>query len=556
MTVIKVDMTQGKIGIEPFVEDGLVGGRAFIDHWMSKYVSPTLHPLCERNPFIIAPGLFAGTSAPSSGRLSIGGKSPLTGGIKEANVGGTVGHKLGRLGVQGIVIEGRAKEWQILKLDAKGATLEPAGDIVGLDNYVACERLFQRYGDKMGIIITGPAGEMRLTNSTVAVSDMEGRPCRHAGRGGVGAIMGAKLLKAILVDDTGSSLRKPLDPVAFGVAVKAAIEAINSGPYRDFMHRMGTPGMIDIDNARGSLPSYNYHSGAFDKVQNIGANKIIELNQVRKGETGHGCMPGCAVRCSTTFHDACGKFVTASLEYETLVMLGANLGIDDIDAIARMDRNCDGLGIDTIEIGSTIGILNDVGLFEFGDSEKAEALIEEIRKRTPLGRILGSGVELASRVFGIDRVPAVKGQAIPAHSARSMKGWGVTYATSPQGADHTAGSVVAELLSPFGQVERSRLSQIINTAIDATGLCQFTFLFKNPAPVISMINAFYGLNLTMEDFNEIGMRMLRQERAFNIEAGIGPCADRLPDWMRNEPLPPTNAVFDVSQEEINEFWKF
>ena len=556
MNLIKVHMTQNRITIEPFPQGKLIGGRTIIDYWMTEYVSPTVHPLSEGNQFIVAPGLLAGTSAPSSGRLSVGGKSPLTGGIKEANVGGTAGHKLGRLGVQAIVVEGKAKDWQILRLDANGAVLEAASDIVGLDNYSACERLRQRYGNKVGIIIIGSAGEMKLANSTVGVTDLEGRPCRHAARGGVGAIMGAKSLKAIEIDDTDTSLRKAFDHGAFSAAVKTAIEAIKSGPYGELLHNSGTPGMIDIDNDRGSLPTHNHRRGAFEKFQNINANKLIELNRARGGSMGHGCMPGCAVQCSNIFHDAYGKYLTASLEYETLVMLGANLGIDDMDAIARMDRKCDGLGIDTIETGCTIGILNDIGLFDFGDVARAEALIEEIAKRTPMGRILGSGVEIAAKIFGIDRVPAVKGQGIPGHAARSMKGWGVTYATSPQGADHTAGSVVVDLLSPFGQVERSRTSQIINTAFDATGLCHLTFLFKNPETVMPLINAFYGVNLTMADFMEMGKEMLRQERAFNIKAGIGPGADRLPDWMKTEPLPPTNAVFDVSQEEIDNLFNF
>lgn len=556
MHLIKIQMTNETIATEPFSQDKLLGGRALIDAWMTQFVLPSVHPLSERNVLIIAPGLLGGTSAPSSGRLSIGGKSPLTGGIKEANVGGTAGNKLARLGIQAIIVEGKARNWQILKIDSKGAILEKAGDIIGLDNYTACEKLRQRYGDKIGIIITGPAGEKKYANSTIAVTDIDGRPCRHAARGGVGAIMGSKFLKAIVVDDTGASFRKAFDKKAFNAAIKGAIETIKSGPYGDLLHYSGTPGMVDIDNARGSLPTHNFRQGAFEKHQNINAKKIIELNNVRGGKMGHSCMPGCAVQCSNIFNDPNGKYITASLEFETLVMLGSNLGIDDLDAIARMDRKCDGWGIDTIETGCTIGILNDIGLFEFGDDAKAEALIEEIGKGTPMGRILGNGTEITAKVFGIDRVPTVKGQGIPGHSARSMKGWGVTYATSPQGADHTAGSVVVETLSPIGQVERSRTSQVINTAFDATGLCHLTFLFKNPETVMPLINAFYGVNWTMEDFMEMGKEMLRQERAFNLKAGIGPGADRLPDWMRTEPLPPTNAVFDVLQDEIDTLFNF
>jgi len=556
MNLIRAQLTQGRITTEPFPESKPIGGRALIDYWMTEHGSPTVHPLSEGNVLIIAPGLLAGTSAPSSGRLSVGGKSPLTGGIKEANVGGTAGHKLARLGIQALIVEGKAEEWQILKLNAGSVALETAGDIIGLDNYVACERLRERYGDKISIMIIGPAGERRLANSTVAVTDVEGRPCRHAARGGVGAIMGAKSLKAIVIDDTGTPSRKAVDSGAFTAAVKSAVEAIQSGPYGTLLHHSGTAGMIDIDNGRGSLPTHNHHQGAFEKFQNINANRLIELNKARGGSMGHGCMPGCAVQCSNIFHGADGRYLTASLEYETLVMLGANLGIDDMDAIARMDRKCDGLGIDTIETGCTLGVLNDIGLFNFGDGARAEALIDEIGKGSPMGRILGSGVEITAKTLGISRIPAVKGQGIPAHSARSMKGWGVTYATSPQGADHTTGSVVVDPLSPSGQVERSRTSQIINTAFDATGLCHLTFLFKNPETVMPMVNAFYGVDLSLADFMEMGKEMLRQERAFNIKAGIGPAQDRLPEWMRTEHLPPTHAVFDVPQEEIDDFFNF
>ena len=559
MKPVRINMSTGTISFEPFPQDKMRGGRAIIDWFMTTYVSPRIHPLAEGSPFIVAPGVLAGTSAPSAGRLSIGGKSPLTGGIKEANVGGTAAHKLGRLGIEAIVVEGRAKEWQVLRVDSRGATLELAGDIVGIENYEACERLRERYGKEVGIIITGPAGERLYANSTVAATDPEGRPCRHAARGGVGAIMGAKRLKAIVIDDTGTSLRKPFDKEAFSAAVKGAVEAINTGPLGRILSNSSTAFFVDVDNNRGSLQTHNYRLGSFDKIQSINPAKFIELNKARAGSSGmgHTCSAGCVVRCSNIFYDADGKYVTGGLEFETLTLLGSNLGIDDLDAIARMDRRCDALGIDTIETGAAIGILNDAGLFTFGDAARAEALIEEIAKNSLMGKILGNGTEVTAKVFGIDRVPTVKGQAIPAHAARSSKGWGVTYITSPQGADHTAGPVATgDFLTPFGQVDISRVSQIINTALDATGLCHFTFSYRYPHIIMPMINAFCGIDLTLEDFLEMGKEMLRQERAFNVKAGIGPGADSVPEWMKREPLPPTNAVFDVPEEEIAQFFNF
>jgi aldehyde:ferredoxin oxidoreductase len=556
MTLLRVNMSQRKMMVKEFTTSKIVGGRATIDYLMTEYGSPTAHPFSEESLFIVAPGLLAGTSAPMSGRLSMGGKSPLTGGIKEANVGGTAAHKLGRLSIQAIMVEGKAKEWQIMKIDSQGATLENAGDIVGLTNYAACDRLRERYGDKISIIIIGPAGEMKLANSTIAVTDLKGRPSRHAARGGVGTLMGSKGLKAIIIDDTEGVSRQAIDKDAFKAAVKASTVAIKNGPPTEALHNMGTFFWVDVSHSRGSLPTYNFHMGAFDKFQNINAEKLIELNKARNGSMGHGCMPGCVVRCSSDFHDPSGQYLTSALEYETVVLLGSNLGIDDLDAIARMDRKCDELGIDTIELGCTIGILNDVGLFDFGDSVKAEAFIEEIAKGTPLGRILGSGVETTAKVFGIDRVPAVKGQGLAGHAPRSLKGWGVTYATSPQGADHTAGSVLDDPLSPEGHVERSRAAQIAMAAFDATGLCLFAFLSRIPELIVPLINALYGVKWTEADYMGLGKEMILQERGFNLKAGIGPSADMIPDWMRKEPLPPNNTVFDVSQDDISDVLKF
>ena len=201
-------------------------------------------------------------------------------------------------------------------------------------------------------------------------------------------------------------------------------------------------------------------------------------------------------------------------------------------------------------------MLTDVGLFDFGDAARAEAYIEEIAQGTPMGRIIGSGVTQTANVFGIDRIPAVKGQGIPAHAARSVKGWGVTYATSPQGADHTAGVVEEDPLNPEGQVDRSRTAQILMAALDATGLCMFTFLNSTPEVIAAMVATLYGLEWSAADFEELGKEMLRQERAFNIKAGIGPETDGLPDWMKTDPLPPTDAVFDVRQEEIDQLFNF
>ena len=456
------------------------------------------------------------------------------------------------------MVEGKSEEWKILKITANGASLEPAGDIVGMKNYAACDKLRELYGEKVGIAIIGRAGEMKMCNSSVAITDPEGRPARHCARGGVGAIMGAKGLKAIVVDDTGGKLRKPVKKEAFKEAVKACAETIKQGPFFEAFHAFGTPAFIDIDNGAGSMPTRNYRAGSFEDADKINANAIHALNKERIGATGggHACMPTCLVRCSPSFYNKDGNYVTSGFEYENLAMLGSNLGISDLDAISRMDRACDEYGFDTIEMGAALGLLAEAGFFEFGDATRAEALVHEAGEGTVLGKIIGSGVANAAKVLGIDRVPACKGQAIPAHCAQTQKGWAMAYVCSPQGADHTAGSVLEDPLSPKGQVDRSRESQINHTAQDCTGFCQFTSLEKEAELNANLINGLLGTDLSAENYVQMGKDVLKAERAFNLKAGIGENADRVPDWIRQEPLPPMNAVFDVSQEDIDDFWNF
>jgi aldehyde:ferredoxin oxidoreductase len=269
------------------------------------------------------------------------------------------------------------------------------------------------------------------------------------------------------------------------------------------------------------------------------------------------CLPGCVVACSNIVHDSKGDYLTSSFEFETMALCGTNLGLTDIEQVASIDRRCDELGLDTIETGNTIGMLSDAGQYELGDFARVMALLDEVARDTPLGRIVASGTETAARVFGISRVPAVKGQGIPGHAARASKGWGVTYATTPQGADHTTGAVIKDPLSPQLQVDRSRWSQIINTAMDATGLCHFTFSFLTQLDlVMTMISTLYGVDYSVRDFIDLGKKMLLEERQFNRRAGISDAADRLPEWLRREPLPPTNEVFDVPQDEIDDFFDF
>lgn len=540
-------------------EDLLIGGRGLSAKILGQEVNPMCHPFDPSNKLVIAPGLLAGTMAPSFGRISVGAKSPLTKGIKEANAGGTAAQKLDRLGIKAIVIEGERQKEELLliRIGQEGCEFFSADAIAGKRNYEAAAALRDRFGEKVTVIIIGPCGEMRMAAATVGVTDQEGRPSRHAARGGLGAVMASKGIKAIVIDDSGVSRVELKNAEAFRKAVQSLVEALKAdkGVPRG-NSTFGTPGGVSFINSLGSMPTRNYRAGSFEQAENFYGQTIKEIN-TRRGGTMHGCMPGCVIQCSINFHGENREHITSALEYETIVMVGSNLGIGDLDSIARIDRLCDELGLDTIETGSAIAQAMEAGVFRFGEAEDVRKALEEIQKGTPLGRILGQGAAFTAQAFGLKRVPAVLGQAIPAHDPRVVKPVGVTYATSPMGADHTAGIDFRDPLSRQGQVQKSKNAQILCATIDSVGYCMLALPTKQPTiyPIIAdLLNARYGLAITAEDIPKIGIKTIQEELAFNRKAGIDPQRDYLPEFLKTEPLPPKNAVFDVPREEIEAIW--
>jgi aldehyde:ferredoxin oxidoreductase len=242
-----------------------------------------------------------------------------------------------------------------------------------------------------------------------------------------------------------------------------------------------------------------------------------------------------------------------------------------MDAIAQIDRLDDDYGVDTIEMGATIAVAMEAGVAEFGDAQAAINLVKEVGKGTPLGRILGSGAAVTGKAYGIERVPVVKGQAMPAYDPRAIQGIGVTYATTTMGADHTAGYAVAtnimkvggdvDPLKPEGQVALSRDLQITTAAVDSTGMCLFIAFAVMDQPdtfqaLLDVINGFAGANLTGEDVAELGKSVLKKERDFNLRAGMSNKDDRLPAYFMKEQLAPHNVTFEVTDEDLDQVHNF
>ncbi|SHK98141.1 aldehyde ferredoxin oxidoreductase family protein [Desulforamulus aeronauticus] len=572
---LRIDMTNQQLKWEECPEKYLpLGGRALTSQFVLDEVPATCHPLGEFNKIVIAPGLLSGTNAPSSGRLSVGAKSPLTGGIKESNAGGICSQKIANLDIKAIVVEGLPKEkgfWMV-KISPEGAEILPADDLAGKGTYEVTEILLERYGKKVGVITIGPAGEMLLAGAGVTNNDSDGNSSRYAGRGGLGAVMGSKGLKAIVVDAPKTFDVPVKDKERFSAAAKKFAKILMDHPVcGEGLPAFGTNVLMNIINEAGTLPVRNFsNNGRFDLANNVGGETLAEVAKARGGKATHACHPGCVMRCSNVYPMPDGK-VCSPIEYETAWCFGPNLEISDLDVVAKLNYLCNDIGLDTIEMGVALGVLMDAGVIPFGDAAAAIKALEEVGQGTPAGRILGNGSVFVGKAYGVTRVPAVKGQGIPAYDPRSCKGNGVTYATTPMGGDHTAGYAVTSNILKVGgfvdptkaegQVDLSRNLQIATAAVDATGLCLFVAfaVLDNPEglpTVVEMLNAQYGLSLTVDNVVELGQSILKVEREFNAKAGFTKADDRLPEFFYTNKLAPHGTTFDISDEELDTVFNF
>ena len=564
--ILRVDLTTGKCAFEELSGryKGL-GGRGLTSAIVASDVPPKADPLGPENVVVFAPGIIAGTSLPNSGRLSVGGKSPLTGTIKESNSGGSAARKLARLGIAALVLRGKSADPVTITITKEGVAFRPASSLWGMGNYAAVERLKTEFPGT-GLITIGPAGEKMLKAAAVVVTSPD-YLLRTAARGGLGAVLGSKKVKAISVDDTDGPGVSIARPETFQAASKAVTDGVVAHPLSDGLRAFGTSLLVGLMNEMGGLSTRNFSTGRFAAAEKIGGESLAAAVNGRKGGNAkHSCMAGCVIHCSQVYTDEKGKFVTSGLEFETLGLVGSNCEIGDLDAIARIDRACDDIGLDTIDVGAAVGVAMEAGRIPWGDGARVLELLESIRDDDPLGLLIGNGCAVTGKALGVARVPVVKGQSLSAYDPRVLKGTGVTYATAPMGADHTCGNALPSPAnpgydpgSPSGQNQVSEFLQSYFAAIDTLGMCLFASIPILESPDLQReltraISAKLGVELPDGYLQELGRGVVVAERAFNRLAGFGPGDDRLPGFLRKETLSPGGNVWDVPDEDLDKMF--
>lgn len=561
--LLRINIVTGETKTESYdSKEFLLGGRTLSSYLVSKEVTPNCDPFGKSNKLFFTIGALSGTIVSSSNRLSIGSKSPLTGGIKESNAGGIVGLRMAQQGLRCIVLEDAPVEddsWKIVVIGKDSTEIIDGSFLVGKGVYEKSELLSEKFGKKAGCITIGPAGENLLLASGIACSDPHGVCSRYAGRGGLGAVMGSKRVIAMVVLDDGEVKPECIDSEGFKTASKRILDLLKENPVSSLFTKYGTAAMVDICQAYKVLPTRNFTQGTMEDAEKINAQTMYDTIKARggAGRTQHACMTPCAIQCSNVYPDEKGELLCSPIEYETMALMGSNLCLKNLDTIAMMNRIANDAGVDTLDVGAAIGVAMEAGIAEFGDDKAVISLMNEVLNITPLGRILASGCKVAAQVFGVKHAPHVLGQALPAYEPRGTKGMAMTYLSSPMGADHTFGFTLRDEEDPItkeGKVALSKKFQVIGSRMDAMGTCNFVrYSVRNDmSPLLNLIKALYGVDISAEEFDDFVKDTLRREHQFNTDAGITAADHRFTETFYAIAQADTGEKMDITDEEVAE----
>lgn len=571
--ILDIDLTTGATTRRPFDEATarlVLGGRGFgaLELWRSS--CPETDPLGPSNPLILAPGLLTGTGAPTASRLQITARSPLTGLLGSSNVGGGIGFALRAAGVAALVLRGAAPRFSWLSLTADGVEIHDARDLAGLETEEAHAALCaQLPGTHKDALVIGPAGERRLPLACL----ISGRG-HAAGRTGLGAVLGAKNLKAIAAAyDADASAAPSAD---LGRLARAYVRQIVAADHFEDFHRYGSTFGVEWGRERGILATRNFASGPPANPPTLDSAAVHRYVQRR-----WGCR-GCPVQCKAEIRvEASGDhglepvvLVGQRPDFEPLVALGPKLGIDDPELVLRLHNRCDALGFDSISAGSVMSFAFDVfdrGLISaadtgglelrWGDGQAAAALLESMATGEGFAGRLARGVRHAAMALGRGTqryAYHVKGLELSAYDPRAAWATGLSYAVSSRGADFTCvyphhefdlppdeaerlygTPEAADPLSPAGKAALVRRSMIVSAAVDALGLCKvpvLSLLDRYDLELEAGLTPFAGLALSAEALFAAGERSVTVERLYNLRCGADGDADRLPEHFAQCPL--------------------
>ena len=527
-----------------------IGGRGLGSRIMAEEVDPAIDAFDPANKVIIATGPLTGTPAPAGGRYMVVTKSPLTGTIASSNSGGYWGSELKFAGYDLLILEGKSPKPVNIFIEDDKVELRDAAHVWGKTTTQTTEALVKEAPDKAKILCIGPAGE-KLSKIAAVMNDIN----RAAGRSGVGAVVGSKNLKAIVVK--GSSKPAIADPEKLKAVVKESRGKLkDNGVTGQGLPTYGTAVLVNIINEGGVFPTNNFQTTYFDKAENISGEHLAE-NFLIKRESCFACPI------------ACGRYAKADdiegggPEYETIWAFGAACGVDDMKSVIKANYWCNELGLDTISAGVTVATAMELyqrgkitdehignGLtLKWGD---ADSMVEWTRKLGMRdGLVADKMAEGAYRLaehFGMPEVAmVVKKQELPAYDPRGIRGQGLQYATSNRGGCHVRGYMISpeilglpQKLDRFaidGKAEWVKIFQDLTAYIDSTGLCLFTSFAIDAKGYADLTNAVCGTNFTDADILEAGDRIWNLERDYNLKAGIDPSQDTLPKRLLNDPIP-------------------
>lgn len=561
--ILRVNLTQGAVTVEPIDVErakAFVGGRGLGIDYLLREVDPRCDPLGPENELIMMTGPLTGTRAPTGARYMVMTKSPLTGAVTCSNSGGRFPAMLKQAGFDGIIFEGVSSEPVYLWIKDHHAELRPAAHVWGMDTHQTTRRLKTETDPKAKVACIGPAGENRVRFASI-MNDED----RAAGRSGVGAVMGSKRLKAVVVKGTG---KVPLhDESRFRSLSREYLDQFKAA-FKDSPPPLRTYGtaitVVGTQNI-GVFPTRNFQQGTFEAWEDIGGEALTERYLIKP----RACF-SCPIACGRVTEVPEGPFQGKGEgpEYETIYALGSDCGVGDLAALTKANYICNEMGLDTITMGATIacamemfekGILDEAAVgrsLRFGDGEAVVALCTKTAMREGFGDDLALGSLGLARKYGHPELAIVsKGQEFAGYDPRGEKGMGLAYATSSIGASHMRGDTayieilgVPMTIDPLTWEDKPQLVkdwQDVFALIDAAGVCVF-FSVRNyvtptrdirPEGILRLLNAATGFGYDMDSLIEAGERIINAERLFLIRAGFGPAEDSLPPRIVKEPLP-------------------